>query len=167
MTGAAGSSSASLIATSDAVARSGIAKQDIGFTCSGSSDYIAGQAFAFVGAVDGLGAWPPIMESHVEMDGAWALYEGWLKIQMGYAESALVFGFGRASMGDLPETLNLQLDYPELSRIPWELATRNQLPFQHLLLDGVSIVRKVPALVQDDDAQWPTGRNRALRLLYV
>ena len=47
-----------------------------------------------------LGAWPPIMESHVEMDGAWALYEGWLKIQMGYAESALVFGFGRASMGD-------------------------------------------------------------------
>ena len=66
-----------------------------------------------------------------------------------------------------PVTLNLQLDYPELSRIPWELATRNQLPFQHLLLDGVSIVRKVPALVQDDDAQWPTGRNRALRLLYV
>ena len=48
-----------------------------------------------------VGAWPPIMESHVEMDGAWALYEGWLKIQMGYAESALVFGFGRASMGTL------------------------------------------------------------------
>ncbi len=95
---------------SQAIERSGIPKKEIGFTCSGSSDYIAGQAFAFVGAVDALGAWPPIMESHVEMDGAWALYEAWLKIQMGYAESALVFGFGRASMGDLPDTLNLQLD---------------------------------------------------------
>ncbi|MDJ0853094.1 MAG: thiolase domain-containing protein [Myxococcota bacterium] len=99
-----------LSVVSQAVERSGIPKQEIGFTCSGSSDYIAGQAFAFVGAVDALGAWPPIMESHVEMDGAWALYEAWLKIQMGYAESALVFGFGRASMGDLPVTLNLQLD---------------------------------------------------------
>lgn len=95
---------------SEAVRQAGIPKGEIGFTCSGSSDYIAGQAFAFVGAVDALGAWPPIMESHVEMDAAWALYEAWLKIQMGYAESALVFGFGRASMGTLPETLNLQLD---------------------------------------------------------
>ena len=95
---------------SQAVSESGIPKGEIGFTCSGSSDYIAGQAFAFVGAVDALGAWPPIMESHVEMDAAWALYEGWLKIQAGYAESALVFGFGRSSMGDLQDTLNLQLD---------------------------------------------------------
>jgi acetyl-CoA acetyltransferase len=95
---------------SEAVERSGIPKREIGFTCSGSSDYIAGQAFAFVGAVDALGAWPPIMESHVEMDAAWALYEAWVKIQAGYADSALVFGFGRASMGTLPETLNLQLD---------------------------------------------------------
>jgi len=96
--------------TQEAIAKSGIPKQEIGFTCSGSSDYIAGNAFAFVGAVDALGAWPPIMESHVEMDGAWALYEAWIKIQMGYAESALVFSFGRASMGTLPETLTLQLD---------------------------------------------------------
>ena len=93
-----------------AVGRSGIPRSEIGFTCSGSSDYIAGQAFAFVGAVDALGAWPPIQESHVEMDAAWAFYEAWLKIQTGYADSALVFGFGRASMGTLPETLNLQLD---------------------------------------------------------
>jgi acetyl-CoA acetyltransferase len=95
---------------SEAVAASGIPRREIGFTCSGSSDYIAGQAFAFVGAVDALGAWPPIVESHVEMDAAWALYEAWVKVQMGYAESALVFGFGRASMGTLPETLTMQLD---------------------------------------------------------
>ncbi|MDH3212459.1 MAG: thiolase domain-containing protein [Myxococcales bacterium] len=94
----------------EAIADSGIPKGAIGFTCSGSSDYIAGQAFAFVGAVDALGAWPPISESHVEMDGAWALYEAWVKIQCGAADSALVFAFGRSSMGRLPETLTMQLD---------------------------------------------------------
>ncbi len=94
----------------EAIKLSGIPKQEIGFTCHGSSDYISGQAFAFVGAVDALGAWPPIAESHVEMDSAWSLYEAWVKIQCGEADSALVFGFGRASMGLLPETMNLQLD---------------------------------------------------------
>ena len=94
----------------EAVAASGLARGEIGFTCSGSSDYIAGQAFAFVGAVDALGAWPPISESHVEMDGAWALYEAWIKIQTGACDAALCFGFGRASMGTLPETLTLQLE---------------------------------------------------------
>jgi acetyl-CoA acetyltransferase len=94
----------------EAVKLSGIPKQEIGFTCHGSSDYMAGQSFAFVGAVDALGAWPPIAESHVEMDAAWALYEAWVKIQCGEVDSALVFGFGRASMGLLPETMNLQLD---------------------------------------------------------
>jgi acetyl-CoA acetyltransferase len=89
---------------------SGIPKAEIGFWCHGSSDYIAGQAFSFVGAVDALGACPPIGESHVEMDGAWALYEAWVKIQCGEVDSALVFGIGRPSMGTLPETLNLQLD---------------------------------------------------------
>jgi len=94
----------------EAVSASGLEKREIGFTCSGSSDYIAGQSFAFVGAVDALGAWPPISESHVEMDGAWALYEAWIKIQTGMCDAELCFGFGRASMGTLAETLTLQLD---------------------------------------------------------
>ena len=94
----------------EAIATSGVPKREIGFTCSGSSDYIAGQSFAFVGAVDALGAWPPISESHVEMDGAWALYEAWIKLQTGICDAALCFGFGRSSMGTLAETLTLQLD---------------------------------------------------------
>jgi acetyl-CoA acetyltransferase len=44
------------------------------------------------------------------MDAAWALYEAWVKIQTGTADAALVYGFGKASMGDLPEVLALQLD---------------------------------------------------------
>jgi acetyl-CoA acetyltransferase len=88
----------------------GFANEDVDFICSGSSDYLAGQSFAFVAGLDAVGAWPPVSESHVEMDGAWALYEAWVKIQMGYAETALVYGFGKPSMGDLPEVLALQLD---------------------------------------------------------
>ena len=72
--------------------QTGLAGADCDFICSGSSDYLAGQSFAFVSGLDAVGAWPPVSESHVEMDGAWALYEAWVKIQMGYAETALVYG---------------------------------------------------------------------------
>jgi acetyl-CoA acetyltransferase len=88
----------------------GLAKRDIGFWCSGSSDYLAGRAFSFVAAVDAIGAFPPIMESHVEMDGAWALYEAWVKIRTGEADVALAYGFGKASAGELRRVLALQLD---------------------------------------------------------
>ena len=84
--------------------------QDVDFVCSGSCDYMQGAAFAFVLGVDALGAVPPIRESHVEMDGAWALYESILKIRMGHAESALVYGFGKSSPGELPIVLSQQLD---------------------------------------------------------
>ncbi len=85
----------------------GIRNDQLDFVCSGSSDYLAGQSFAFVAGLDAVGAWPPVCESHVEMDGAWALYEAWVKMQMGYADVALVYGFGKPSMGDLPLTMAL------------------------------------------------------------
>ena len=88
----------------------GLTKSDIGFWCSGSSDYLAGRAFSFVQAVDAIGAVPPIMESHVEMDGAWALYEAWVKIMSGEAEIALAYGFGKSSGAELRRVLALQLD---------------------------------------------------------
>ena len=94
----------------DAIARSGIPKGEIGFTCSGSCDYLAGQPFAFVMALDAIGAWPPIEESHVEMDAAWALYEAWVRLQHGDIDTALVYGFGKPSLGDLPDVLVQQLD---------------------------------------------------------
>ncbi|MEU7783590.1 thiolase domain-containing protein [Amycolatopsis sp. NPDC049159] len=90
--------------------RTGLSKEDIGFWCSGSSDYLAGRAFSFIAAVDAIGAFPPIHESHVEMDAAWALYEAWLKIRMGEVETALVYGFGKSSAGQLRRVLALQLD---------------------------------------------------------
>ncbi|MEZ5502234.1 MAG: lipid-transfer protein [Halioglobus sp.] len=84
--------------------------QDVDFVCSGSCDYLQGAAFAFVAGVDALGAVPPIKESHVEMDAAWALYEAILKIRMGHADSALIYGFGKSSPGELPIVLSQQLD---------------------------------------------------------
>jgi acetyl-CoA acetyltransferase len=91
-------------------AQTGLTRSDIGFWCSGSSDYLAGRAFSFVQAVDAIGAVPPIMESHVEMDGAWALYEAWVKIACGEADIALAYGFGKSSGAELSKVLALQLD---------------------------------------------------------
>lgn len=88
----------------------GLKAGEIGFTCSGSSDYLAGRAFSFTMALDGVGAWPPISESHVEMDGAWALYEAWVKILTGEADTALVYAFGRSSPGQVRDVLTRQLD---------------------------------------------------------
>jgi acetyl-CoA acetyltransferase len=94
----------------EVLASTGLARTEIGFWCSGSSDYLAGRAFSFVAAVDAIGAFPPVMESHVEMDGAWALYEAWVKVLTGEADIALAYGFGKSSAGDLRRVLALQLD---------------------------------------------------------
>jgi acetyl-CoA acetyltransferase len=88
----------------------GITKDDVDFICSGSTDYLIGGPFSFVMALDAVGVWPPRSESHVEMDAAWALYEAWVLLQEGEIDAALVYGFGRSSLGDLNEILALQLD---------------------------------------------------------
>jgi hypothetical protein len=95
---------------SEAVERSGIPRSEIGFTCSGSADYLAGTPFAFVGNLEAVGAWPPISESHVDMDGAWALYEAWVRLQHGDVDVALAFSSGISSRSDLREVLCLQND---------------------------------------------------------
>jgi hypothetical protein len=88
----------------------GLTQRDIGFTVSGSSDYLQGFPFAFVGALDAVGAWPPIRESHLEMDGAFALYEAVEVLQHEGIDTALVYAFARPSRGVLDRTLALQLD---------------------------------------------------------
>ena len=94
----------------DVLERAGMTKADVGFWCSGSSDYLAGRAFSFVTAVDAIGAFPPINESHVECDAAWALYEAWQKIRTGEVQTALIYGFGKSSAGVLRRVLALQTD---------------------------------------------------------
>jgi acetyl-CoA acetyltransferase len=94
----------------EALAAAKVERRDVGFTVSGSCDYLGGRPFSFVTALDAVGAWPPIRESHVEMDGAWALYEAWVALQHGDFDVALVYAFGRSTQGNLHEVLAAQLD---------------------------------------------------------
>lgn len=121
--------------------------QDVDFTCSGSCDYLQGASFAFVAGVDALGAVPPIKESHVEMDAAWALYESWLKIQMGHAESALIYGFGKSSPGELPTVLSLQLDPYYLTPLWVDSISLAALQARTLLDQGVITERDMAEVV--------------------
>ena len=119
--------------------RAGLTQRDMGFTVSGSCDYLQGQAFAFVTALDAIGPWPPIYESHVEMDGAWALYEAWMRLQYGDIDTALVYSFGKSSPGDIRRILSLQLDPYYLSPLWPDPVAMAALQARALLeSDGVS-----------------------------
>jgi len=94
----------------DLLETTGLDRIDIEFTIAGSCDYLSGMPFAFVQNIDGVGAWPPVYESHVEMDGAWALNEAWLRLQLGDIDVALVIGSGKSSPGQPREVFPLQTD---------------------------------------------------------
>lgn len=94
----------------DAIEPLGLTRIDIDFTCLGSCDYITGQAFSFVSNLDAVGAWPPKRDSHVEMDGAWALYEAWLRLQEDDIDIAVVTGSGRSSTGDPALIYPMEMD---------------------------------------------------------
>lgn len=93
-----------------AVEDAGITRAEIDFTCAGSCDYVAGQAFSFVQNIDALGAWPPKRDSHVEMDGAWALYEAYLRLLIGDIDTACVMGSGRSSTADPALIYPMEMD---------------------------------------------------------
>ncbi len=97
-------------AVNEALARANLTRPEIGFTCSASCDYLSGAPFAFVQNLEVTGAWPPISESHVEMDGAWALYEAWVRLHHGDIDTALVFASGITSRCDWREVSSVQLD---------------------------------------------------------
>lgn len=143
--------------------QTGLTKDDVGFWCSGSSDYLAGRSFSFVAAVDAIGAYPPVNESHVEMDAAWALYEAWVKIQTGEVDTAVAFGFGKASAGQLRRVLALQLDpytvaplWPDSVSLAALQATAglSATAFTYEEMTDV-VVRSRPDLTRDDVTDSP------------
>ena len=94
----------------DVIAQTGLDRHDIDFTIAGSCDYLSGLPFAFVQNIDAVGAWPPVYESHVEMDGAWALFEGFVRLQLGDIDTVLVSGSGKSSPGTPRHVFPLQTD---------------------------------------------------------
>src|SRR5207237_3867069 len=93
-----------------AVSDAGITRREVDFTCAGSCDYVAGQAFSFVQNIDAVGAWPPKRDSHVEMDGAWALYEAYLRLILGDIDVACAMGSGRSSTADPTLIYPMEMD---------------------------------------------------------
>ena len=93
-----------------AVEHAGITRAEVDFTCAGSCDYVAGQAFSFVQNTDAIGAWPPKRDSHVEMDGAWALYEAWVRLLLGDIDVAVAMGSGRSSTADPALIYPMEMD---------------------------------------------------------
>jgi acetyl-CoA acetyltransferase len=94
----------------DALDSCGLTRRDVDFTCLGSCDYISGQPFSFVSNLDAIGAWPPKRDSHVEMDGAWAMYEAWLRLHHGDIDVAVVTGSGRSSTADPAQIYPMEMD---------------------------------------------------------
>ncbi|MEQ6901423.1 lipid-transfer protein [Nocardioides sp. YIM 152588] len=94
-----------------AVAEAGVDRGEIDFHCSGSHDFHEGRTFAYIESLDAVGAWPPISESHVEMDAAWAVNEAWSWLQLGEGDIALVYGIGRGSLArDADQVSHTMLD---------------------------------------------------------
>ena len=92
------------------LAETGVDRAQIDFTNAASCDYLNGSPFCFIANVDGYGAWPPVYESHVEMDGAFALFEAWVRLLAGDIDLALVVASGKSSPGAPREIFALQTD---------------------------------------------------------
>ncbi|MFM7684982.1 MAG: lipid-transfer protein [Actinomycetota bacterium] len=130
----------------EALANAGLARTEVGFWCHGSCDYMSGQPFSFVAAVDAIGAWPPIVESHVEGDGALALYEAWIKFQTGECDTALVFANGKTTAGPIDRILTLQMDPYTMAPL-WPGASGVAAVQARACLDGGVITERAMAEV--------------------
>ena len=119
-----------------AVEDAGITRDDLDFTCAGSCDYVAGQAFSFVQNIDAIGAWPPKRDSHVEMDGAWALYEAWIRLQLGDIDIALATGSGRSSTAAPSSIYPMEMDPYYLAPLGTDAVTMAALQARALLDAG-------------------------------
>jgi len=107
-----GSSDAELLAPviDRALAASGLSRSDIGVVCTASSEFGSGIVGSVMEVFDVLPCWPPVTHSHLEGEGAFALYEAWVRLLAGEADAALVCAYSRPLASDLSALLALQLD---------------------------------------------------------
>ena len=137
----------------DLLEQTGLDRHDIGFTIAGSCDYLSGMPFAFVQNIDGVGAWPPVYESHVEMDGAWALFEAWIRLQLGDIDIALVSGSGKSSPGTPRHVFPLQTD-------PYVMAP---LGLDYVSLAGIqarALIERARRPSETSPRSWPAAVPR-------
>jgi acetyl-CoA acetyltransferase len=125
----------------------GLSRKDVGFTCAGSCDYLTGGPFAFVRNLEAAGGWPPISESHVEMDGAWALYEAWIRLMHGDIDVALVFASGKSSPSNPAELWPQQLDPYYLAPLGFDPVAYAGIQARLLLESGKATERDFAEIV--------------------
>jgi acetyl-CoA acetyltransferase len=107
-----GSSDAEILAPviDQALADSGLSRGEIGVVCTAGSEFGSGIVGSVMEVFDVLPCWPPVTHSHLEGEGAFALYEAWVRLLAGEADAALVCAYSRPLARDLPGLLALQLD---------------------------------------------------------
>ncbi len=125
----------------------GLTRRDIGFTCAASCDYLTGGPFAFVRNLEAACAWPPISESHVEMDGAWALYESWVRLMHGDIDTALIFASGKSSPSTPALLWPQQLDPYFLSPLGFDPISYAGIQARQLLTSGKATERDFAEVV--------------------
>ncbi len=128
---------------STAVEDAGITRADVDFTCAGSCDYVAGQAFSFVQNIDAIGAWPPKRDSHVEMDGAWALYEAYVRLLLGDIDVALAMGSGRSSTADPAQIYPMEMDPFYLAPLGTDAVSLAAMQAQAMIAAGLVSERQM------------------------
>ena len=146
----------------DAITAAGIERSDIGFTCAGSCDYLTGGPFAFVSNLEAAGAWPPISESHVEADGAWAMYEAWMRLQEGDIDVALAFGSGKSSPSNPAEVWAQQLDPYYLAPLGVDPVSLAGIQAQALIDAGKATERDFATVVADSRRNAKSNPNAQL-----
>ena len=93
-----------------ALRASGISPSAIDVLGTASSEFLNGVVGGVMGAFDAIPGWPPRTHSHLEADGAFALYECWVRLMAGESPAALVCAFSRPRADDETAVLGLQLD---------------------------------------------------------
>jgi acetyl-CoA acetyltransferase len=94
----------------EALAQVGVERDAIDYQISASTDYMDGRPFGFVAALDVMGSWPARQDLHLEMDGTFAAYYAWIRMQAEECDTAIVCGHGKTSEGEPDRVLGLQLD---------------------------------------------------------
>lgn len=148
---------------SAAIEMAGIDRRGIGFTCAGSCDYLTGGPFAFVSNLEAAGAWPPISESHVEADGAWAMYEAWMRLLEGDVDVALAFGSGKSSPSNPAEVWAQQLDPYYLAPLGLDPASLAAIQARALLDSGKASERDFAEVVKRSRLNAKSNPNAQLR----
>ena len=114
--------------------------------------------------LDAIGAWPPKRDSHVEMDGAWALYEAWLRLQEGDIDIAVVTGSGRSSTGDPALIYPMEMDPYYLAPLGADPLTFAALQARAVIAAGIADERSMAEVAvrsRHDAIGNPTPRCKA------